>query len=238
MIAPVQQPAPKMAAHPSPAQPAQVQIAKSASAPSGEHEEGYTLEAWKKNLKQGTIEYLVPPKMTVQVPAPVTVRIHGFRSATGDQPLLGATGSGPLKVSSSMKVELLAPLDPGEFIITPQSNPAVQSVPIDNSATWSWTVTPAHKAQNETLQIRVSLVYKRPDTSLDYLLEERNYTVNIEVQKLTTTLWQDFQKDPIGFIKYMAPGGAGWGALAALIASLGGLTWWKKKRKKKPVHKP
>jgi hypothetical protein len=97
-------------------------------------------------------------------------------------------------------------------------------------------VIPAYAAKDQKLEIRVSLVYKRPDTTLQDTLDDQNYTVNVEVQKISTTLWQDFQKDPIGFIKYMAPGGAGWGALAALFASLGGFAWWKKKGKKKAVR--
>jgi hypothetical protein len=234
---PVQQPTPVMSAHPSQTQPAPVQNTQSSPAQSGEYDQGYALETWKNGLKEGKIEYVVPPSMKAQVPAPVTVKIHGFKDA-GGQPLLGATGSSTLKVSSYMKVELLAPLNPGEFIITPQGNESIQFVPIDGSATWNWVVTPDHEAKNQKLEIRVSLVYKRPDTTLQDTLDDQNYTVNVEVQKISTTLWQSFQKDPIGFIKYMAPGGAGWGALAALIASLGGFTWWKKKGKKKAVRHP
>jgi len=214
----------------------QTQTPEAAGASSSEYDQGYALESWKKGLKFGQIEYAVPPSMKAQVPSPVTVKIHGFKDNAGAEPLLGATGSGNLKVSSYMKVELLAPLNPGEFTIAPQGNEAVQFVPNDGSATWNWNVTPAYAAPDQKLEIRVSLVYKRPDTTLQDTLDDKNYTVNVEVQKITTTLWQDFQKDPIGFIKYMAPGGAGWGALAALIASLGGFTWWKRKGKKKPAR--
>jgi hypothetical protein len=208
---------------------------RSAAAPTGEYDQGYALEAWKNGLKEGKIEYIVPPSMKAQVPSPVTVKIHGFKDA-GGQPLLGATGGGTLKVSSYMKVEVLAPLNPGEFTITSKGNEAIQFVPIDGFATWNWDVTPAYAAKDQKLEIRVSLVYKRPNTTLQDTLDDQKYTVNVEVQKISTTLWQDFQKDPIGFIKYMAPGGAGWGALAALIASLGGFTWWKRKGKKKVVR--
>lgn len=205
--------------------------------PSSEYSEGYALEAWKKGLKQGQIEYSVPPSMKAQIPASISVRIHGFQDVAGAQALLGATGNDTLKVSSYMKVELLAPLNPGEFTIAPMNSDAVQFVPNDGSATWNWNVTPAYEARNQKLEIRVSLVYKRPDTTLEDILEDKTYTVNVQVQKLTTTMWEDFQKDPIAFIKYIAPGGAGWAALAALITSLGGFAWWKKKRAKSANHR-
>jgi len=175
--------------------------------------------------------------MKAQVPAPVSVKIHGFQDVAGAQPLLGATGSDVLKVSSYMKVELLAPLNPGEFAFAPLNADAVQFVPNDGSATWNWNVTPAYEAKNQKLEIRVSLVYKRPDTTLEDILEDKTYTVNVQVQKLTTTMWQDFQKDPIAFIKYMMPGGAGWVALAGFVTSLGGFAWWKKKRTRKAAHR-
>jgi len=231
--APVHQPAPAASTPESLSKIAQDQSAKfAATAPSSEYAEGYALEAWKKNLKEGHIDYFVKPDMKAQMQSPVTVRIHGFQDVPGAQPLPATTGSGTLKVSSYMKVELLAPLNPGEFTIAPQGNEAIQFVPNDGSATWNWVVTPAYAAMNQQLEIRVSLVYKRPDTTLEDLLVDTNYTVNVDVQKLSTTLWQDFQKDPIAFIKYMLPGGAGWGALAALVTSLGGFAWWKRKKKK------
>jgi hypothetical protein len=202
-----------------------------------EYEQGYALEAWKKGLKEGHIHYNVPPSMKAQVQSPVSVRIDGFQNTASAQPMLGETGNGTLKVSPYMKVELLAPLNPGEFTITPKDNNAVKFVPNDGFATWDWNVIPAYQAKNQTLEIRVSLVYKRPDTTLEDSLEDKSYTVNIEVQKLTTTVWQDFQKDPIAFFKYMLPGGAGWAALAALVGSMGGLAWWKRKGKKKPANR-
>jgi hypothetical protein len=223
--------------------PQTASTAQSPSAPlagaasSSEYSEGYALEAWKKGLKQGQIEYAVPPAMKAQIPASVSVRIHGFQDVAGAQPLLGATGNDTLKVSSYMKVELLAPLNPGEFTIAPLNSDTVQFVPNDGSATWNWNVTPAYEAKNQKLEIRVSLVYKRPDTTLEDILEDKTYTVNVQVQKLTTTMWEDFQKDPIAFIKYVAPGGAGWAALAALVTSLGGFAWWKKKRAKKATRR-
>ena len=236
-VAPGHQPTPVASKPQLPTQIAQSQSVQSAHAPSNEYAPGFALEAWKKGLKEGHIHYSVPLNMKAQVKSPVTVQIRGFKDAAGAQPLLGETGSGTLKVSSFMKVELLAPLNPDEFTIAPQDKDAVKFVPIDGSATWNWIVIPAYEAENQKLEIRVSLVYQRPDKTLEDPLEDTNYTVNVEVQKLTTTLWQDFQKDPIEFIKYMAPGGAGWAALAALVTSMGGFAWWKKKRAKKTTHR-
>jgi hypothetical protein len=233
-IAPVEEPATVHSPKPPLPQTAQSQTNQSAApASSSEYAAGIALQAWKKGLKEGHIHYNVPPSMTAQIKSPVTVRIDGFQNAASAQPLLGETGSGTLKVSEFMKVELLAPLNPGEFTIAPQDNNAEKFVPIDGSATWNWTVTPAFAARNQKLEIRVSLVHHRPDATLEDPLEDTDYTVNVDVQKLTTTMWQDFQKDPIAFIKYMAPGGAGWAALAAFVTSLGGFAWWKKKRTKK-----
>jgi hypothetical protein len=237
-LAPVEQPVPVSSAKPPLPKTAQDLATQSAaSAPSGEYAEGYAIEAWKKGLKQGQIEYSVPPGMKAQVKTAVSVRIHGFQDVAGAQSLPGATGNDTLKVSSNMKVELLA-LDPSEFTITPQDDRAVKYIPNDGYATWNWIVTPAHEAKNKQLEIRVSLVYTQPGTNLEAPLVDKIYTVNVEVEKLTTTVWQDFQKDPIAFFKYMLPGGAGWAALAALITSMGGLAWWKRKGKKKPAHRP
>jgi hypothetical protein len=237
MPAPVRQPASIASTPPLSSPTGQNQTAQSSPAPSSEYEQGYALETWKKGLNEGHIHYSVLPSMKAQVPSPVTVQINGFQDAAGTQPLLDETGSDTLKVSSYMKVELLAPLNPGEFTITPKDSDAVKFVPIDGSETWNWNVIPAYEAKNQTLEIRVSLVYRRPDTTLEDTLDDQHFTVNVEVQKLTTTVWQDFQKDPIAFIQYMLPGGAGWAALAALIGSMGGFAWWKRKSRKTAAHR-
>jgi hypothetical protein len=206
-----------------------------AAPPSDEYQLGDQVEAWKNNLKSGAIEYYVPPAMIAQQISPVTVNIHGYQDAK-TQTLPNPTGTGALKVSSQMKVELLAPLNPGEFTIAQQGNSAIQFIPNDGFATWMWNVTPTTKAQNQQLQIRVSLVYPGPSGNIEQILEEKTYAVNVNVQNLTVTIEQSFWKDPIAWFKYMLPGGAGWGALAALVTSLGGATWWKKRRDKKAAQ--
>jgi hypothetical protein len=202
---------------------------------SNEYQLGDEVEAWKNNLKSGAIEYYVPPTMLVQQVSPVTVNIHGYQD-TKTQTLPNPTGTGTLKVSSQMKVELLAPLNPGEFTITSQGNAAVQFIPNDGYATWMWNVTPAGKAQNQQLQIRVSLVYPGKDGNIEQILEEKTYAVNVNVQKLTVTIEQSFWKDPLGWFKAMLPGGAGWAAIAALVTALGGIiAWWRKRGKQEPA---
>ncbi|MGA7316294.1 MAG: hypothetical protein WBX22_20250, partial [Silvibacterium sp.] len=87
------------------------------------------------------------------MPSTVTVNIHGYQD---NQPkaLAGATGSGTLRVSSRMKVELFAPINRGEFTIAQQGGDAIQFIPNDGYATWMWSVTPANAAQDQQLESR------------------------------------------------------------------------------------
>ena len=210
-----------------------------ASAPAeDEYALGDQLEAWKNNLKSGAIEYRVPPEMTAQLPSTVTVNIHGYQD-TQTNALAGATGSGTLKVSSRMKVELFAPVNPGEFTIAQQGGDAIQFIPNDGYATWMWNVTPVNAAQGQQLEIRVSLVYPNGGGAIDTILADKTYPITVNVQKLTVTIEQSFWKDPIAWFKYALPGGAGWGAVAALVGSLGGfLAWWKKRKGQSKPDKP
>jgi hypothetical protein len=202
-----------------------------AAPPSAEYALGDELANWKKALKTGAVEYRVPRQMTAAIPSTVTINLHGYQD-TETKSLPDASGTGTLKVSSYMKAELFAPLDPGEFTISQKSGDSIQFVPNDGYATWMWTVTPANAAPSEVLQIRISLVHKNGTSQIDDILEEKTYNVTVNVQKLGVTLRQSFWKDPIAWFKYMLPGGAGWGALAALFAWVGGLAWWKNKKKR------
>jgi len=166
----------------------------------------------------------------------VTTVIHGFQD-TQTTTMPDATGTGTLKVSSRMKAELLAPLNPGEFTIAAQSGDPIQFIPNDGFATWIWNVTPSNKALNQQLQIRISLVYNGPSGQIQQILEEKTYSVSVNVQKLSATLGQSFRQDPIAWFKYMLPGGAGWGALAAFVSFVGGIGWWSKKKRKKKTAK-
>lgn len=107
----------------------------------GEYQQGTAVEQWKKGLKTGKIEYQVPTRMLMQQASTVTVVIHGYEDV-GTTSLPGATGTGSLKQSERMKVELLAPDHPDDFTIVAQGGDAVRFVPIDGAATWMWSVTP------------------------------------------------------------------------------------------------
>ncbi len=217
------QSAPPAASQPSPAETA-------AATTPDPYALGNQVEAWKNSLKTGAIEYRVPTTMTAGIPSTVTVVIHGFQD-TQSSSLPDATASGTLKVSSQMKAELLAPLSPGEFSIKSQAGDPLQFVPNDGSATWIWNVTPSNKAPNQQLQILVSLVYDGPSGQVQQTIAEKTYTVSVDVQKLTTTVAQSFWSDPIAWFKYVLPGGAGWGAIAAVASFIAGLGWWKRKKK-------
>ena len=91
-------------------------------------------------------------------------------------------------------------------------------------------------ARDQQLQIRLSLVYNGPAGQLQQIIEEKTYTVSVNVEKLSETVGESFRKDPIAWFKYMLPGGAGWGALAAIASFIGGLGWWTKKKRKKARH--
>lgn len=233
------------AAKPAPPPPPVEAIAPAqpAVAAASEYAEGDALTAWKQGLKNGQIEYKVPPQMTASLISPVTVVIHGFADKSGPA-IPQASGGGTLPVSSRMKVELLAPDNPGEFAIVPQQSDAIQFIPNDSYTTWAWNVTPNVAATQQRLEIRVSLVYNPKEASggaqgsgdqLDEVLEEKSYPVNVTVQALGTTIRQSFWKDPLAWFKYVLPGGEGWGALAALVAACGGVggivAWFRKRGK-------
>ncbi len=198
-------------------------IANATGKQASEYSPGEELEAWKKTLSNGKIEYKVPGSMLAQKMSTVMVHIHGYQD-TQDQTIPDATGRDTLKVSSWMKVELLAPMNPGEFTIVSQGNDAIQFIPNDGRAIWMWTVTPTYKAKDQKLLIRVSLVHRRKNVDLYDLLEEKTYPVDVDVQDIVVTVKQNFWTDPLAWIKYMLPGGAGCGVAVAVIA-------WLKKRK-------
>jgi hypothetical protein len=196
-----------------------------------EYSLGDELESWKKGLKSGAVEYRVPKKMTAQTTSTITVVIHGYQD-TQNATMTDRTGSGTLKVSSRMKAELVAPLNPGEFSIALQGTDAIQFIPNDGFATWMWTVTPNYEAKNQQLQVRISLVYQGKDGTLEQTLEENTYPVEVDVQNLGVTILHAFWKDPLGWFS------TGWGKLAALVTSLGGISgiiaWWRGRGKTAP----
>jgi hypothetical protein len=205
---------------------------ESGAAPgTSEYSLGDELESWKKGLKSGAIEYRVPKKMTAQTPSTVTVVIHGYQDPQ-DATMTDRTGSGTLKVSSRMKAELVAPLNPGEFSIALQGTDAIQFIPNDGFATWLWTVTPNYEAKSQQLQVRILLVHQSQGGNLEQTLEENTYPVEVDVENLAVTILHAFWKDPLGWLN------TGWGKLAALVTSLGGISgiiaWWRGRGKTTP----
>jgi hypothetical protein len=195
---------------------------------STEYAEGEELEAWRKTLKTGAVEYRVPATMTVTVPAVVTVQLHGIEDVQRST-LPEATGHELLQVSSYMKVELFAPMNPGEFAIQPDGD-ATRFVPNDGYETWSWTVKPDHAADAELLEVRISLVHKQGAGKMDEPVEDKTYSVRVRVQPIGTTVSQSFWRDPLAWLQAMLPGGKGWLALAALGGGvLACVRWWQKR---------
>ena len=190
---------------------------------------GQRVGDWYKQLKQGSIEYNVPPKMVWKVASTVTVVIHGYQ-APKTSSLPEATGSGTLKVSDRMKVKLLCPDHPDEFTITNEdSNDDVRYVPADSTTTWRWQVTPNYPAKGQKLVVQAWVLY--PEQEEKYAQELPVYTATLDVDaSLVTNAARGFWSDPGNWVKYMLPGGAGFIFLAGLIA-------WTKKKFEKPQTK-
>jgi hypothetical protein len=186
---------------------------------------------WKASLKNGAIEYNVPPVMIAQQASTVTVIVHGYKDPNPHVLAPGAgTANATLKVSDTMEVDLIG--SPSEFTITPQATQPAQFVPIDGYSTWIWSVTPINKATSQQLTIKVSLI---PDASSGLPaqpLAETPYTVNVKVESLWSVLSDRWHQDPMKAIEYILPGGAGWAAIGTLLTTLGVGTWLRNKLNK------
>ena len=112
-----------------------------------------------------------------------------------------------------MRVDLDAPLAPGEFQITPTRG-AEQAIPLGGSATWEFQVTPTNETSDaQTLVIHPSLI--RPGRYGAQPLQERNFTVQVTVECFwchIRDLWKD---DPVKVVKYFLPDGEGWSGMGA-----------------------
>ncbi len=176
---------------------------------------------WKKELKNGKIDYLIPVQMKLHETTVVKVVVHGYADAAAAS-MAGAT-TGTLKVSPRMQVQLSAENNPDEFEIDPKVG-QIQFVPIDGSTTWMWNVTPKQPAENQTLTIRALLVYPDNGQQIEQEITSYTATVSVRVQGFWASLREAFWNDPSAAIKYVLPGGAGFTALAGLIV------WWWKRR--------
>ena len=167
--------------------------------------------------------------MVAGIETGVVVIIHGYAD-TSRSDLPGVQQQGTVKVSDKMRVDLDAPLAPGEFAITPAQG-AVKPIPVDGSNMWTFKVTPRDGSSNP--QTLVVHPYLYPPSKLDAQpLQERNFTVTVTVESLRHHLVRLWHEDPIKLLKYLLPGGKGWSGLGAfltgliaLLTSLGVIAW-------------
>ena len=197
-----------------------------ADAGTNEYAEGLAIQKWEKELKTGKIEYNLPTKMSLPDATTVSVVVHGYENVSGPEPM-GAQ-SAALKVSQRMRVVLSAEENPNEFKIEPDGTEDVQLVPIDGTARWQWKVTPKEPATDQKLTIRALLVYPNDPNKAD--VEITSYTAEVSVQVGSLWEWAKylFWNDPVGLLKYLLPGGAGFAFVAGLV-----VWWWKRRHPEK-----
>jgi len=195
---------------------------------SNEYAEGLAIQRWENELKTGKIEYNLPTKMSLPAATSVSVVVHGYEDVSG--PVPPGVQSAALKVSQRMRVTLSAEGNPGEFMIEPDGTDDVQLVPIDGTARWQWKVTPKEPAKDQKLTIRALLVYPNDPNKAD--VEITSYTVEVSVQ--VGSLWEWikylFWNDPVGLLKYLLPGGAGFAFVAGLV-----MWWWRRRHPEKKM---
>src|SRR5260370_22037299 len=145
----------------------------------------------------------------------VSVVVHGYQDVSG--PVPEGSQSAALKVSQRMRVVLSAEENPNEFKIEPDVTEDVQLVPIDGTARWQWKVTPKEPATDQKLTIRALLVY--PNDPNKAAVEITSYTAEVSVQLGSLWEWAKylFWNDPVGLLKYLLPGGAGFAFVAGAV---------------------
>jgi hypothetical protein len=197
-----------------------------ADAGTNEYAEGLAIQKWEKELKTGKIEYNLPTKMSLPDATTVSVVLHGYEDVGG--PVPAGAQSAALKVSQRMRVVLSAEENPNEFKIEPDGTEDVQLVPIDGTARWQWKVTPKEPAKDQKLTIRALLVY--PNDPNKAAVEITSYTAEVSVQVGSVWEWTKylFWNDPVGLVKYLLPGGAGFAFVAGLV-----VWWWKRRHPEK-----
>jgi hypothetical protein len=235
---PVQPPPPPAPVPTQPAQPVPSATSNDtpggASGPTSGNDLGEAEAKWFDQLKNGSIQYQVPLEMIIGQPSTVSVTVNGYKApAPADQP----DGSKPaaLKVSEFMRVEVSQVDNPGEFTIVHGNNPDQQFVPINSSATWTWTVTPNHLGKSEKLQFQAFVVYSDPKLNVQQALTSTEKTVTVRaegVAGIARNAADNFWLNPANWIKYMLPGGGGFVLLGLLIG------WLRSKRKKTDGDKP
>ena len=104
----------------------------------------------------------------------------------------------------------------------------LQLVPIDGTARWQWKVTPREPATDQKLTIRALLIY--PNDPGKAAVEITRYTADVSVQVGRLWEWTKYLcwNDPVGLLKYLLPGGAGFAFVAGLV-----VWWWKRRHSEK-----
>lgn len=195
------------------------------AAPDEEYPQSEAVAKWVEHLKNGKIEYKVPPTMLLHKTATAAVVIHGYEDVDTTT-LSDATGSGTLKQSERMKVELLAMDNPGDFTIALKDGDSVRFVPVDSATTWLWNVTPNASGMKQKMLVRASIVYPGADDKTEQQLPDYTAIVEVDVPSVWTTMKENYQQDPLKWFSYVIPGGAG-------FTFLGGIAVWLWRRRHK-----
>jgi len=174
-----------------------------------------------KRSGNGAIQYNVPPSMTLGQPVTVQVEVYGANAQPQSTKDFQATGSGNLKVTPLMQLDLSAPNSPGVFKFDPDPvQSGQQMVPDDGKVDWVWTVTPLQaRQQPESLQIDAYMVLneKLPDGQA-VTRQVKSYTVQVPVQsqsvlqRVSTFIASNWTT----LLSYLVPSGGLFGLIAWL----------------------
>jgi hypothetical protein len=188
-----------------------------------------------KRAGNGAIQYNVPPAMTEGQPVTVQAEIYGVNAQPQSMKDFQATGSGNLKVTPLMEVDLSAPNSPGMFKIDPDPvQTGQQLVPDDGKFTWVWTVTPLQAAQQPgSLEIDAYMVLndKLPDGQA-ITRQIKSYSVQVPVKPRSPiqTVLNFLANNWIPLLSFIVPSGVGLTWIAGILG--------KKKAKKKGKPRP
>ncbi len=162
--------------------------------------------------------------MTLDESRLITVRLHGYENAPGTADALpGASGTASLKVATQMKAELVS-AGGDDLTVKPESEEGVRYVPATGFTDWSWTLTPVHSAKQEKLRLTVEAVLDA-DHSRSFVTYSRPFAIAVA----SAGSVKDYTEENFGSLaKYWGPGGAGFLAIAGVIA------WWRKRGPAKP----
>jgi hypothetical protein len=149
--------------------------------------------------------------MRVAKPKTVTVRIYGPHG--GGQEDFPSTGSGNLKVVTSMLVTLTEPDNPAAFKISDDPHhTGTEFLPFDNFAEWDWTVTP-DEGGDEPKKLRVTafMVFhgKLPNgTPITREVSSYEADIQVDVKPRLEVIGDWFSENWKDVLKYTLPSGA------------------------------